>query len=546
MIGFLQGLFDSSSLAPHGLRLLWRPELIWLHVISDAFIGLAYFSIPAAISYFVSHRTDVTFGWVFWAFAIFIWACGTTHFFSIWTLWNPDYGTEGVIKAITAVASVVTAIGLWPLLPKALALPSFEQLSMANDALNIQVDERNVALAALQAEKVERLKTEEMLFQSQKMDAIGQLTGGIAHDFNNILTVILGNIEILAEAVGGRPQLATTAKMIEDVAERGAELTQHLMAFARKQPLQPCPTDVNALIVNAERLLKHALGEHIEIETMLESDASPVLVDPTQLTSALLNLAVNARDAMPSGGKLTIETGDIFLDETYARNNIEVTAGPYGMIAVSDTGSGIPASILSKVFDPFFTTKADGKGTGLGLSMVYGFVKQSHGHIKIYSEEGHGTSIKIYLPRSREPASASDYLIQDTSIQGGNETILVVEDDIFVRSYVDTQLGRLGYVTLLAANAAEAIKFVEDGAEFDLLFTDVILTGTMNGRELADEITKRKPSTKVMFTSGYTENAIIHHGRLDRGVLLLAKPYRKSDLARMVRMTLDAGKPETQ
>jgi signal transduction histidine kinase len=419
MIAFLQGLFDSSSLAPHGLCLLWRPELIWLHVISDAFIGLAYFSIPAAISYFVSHRTDVTFGWVFWAFAIFIWACGTTHFFSIWTLWNPDYGTEGVIKAITAVASVVTAIGLWPLLPKALALPSFEQLSMANDALNIQVDERNVALAALQAEKVERLKTEEMLFQSQKMDAIGQLTGGIAHDFNNILTVILGNIEILAEAVAGRPQLATTAKMIEDVAERGAELTQHLMAFARKQPLQPCPTDVNALIVNAERLLKHALGEHIEIETMLESDASPVLVDPTQLTSALLNLAVNARDAMPSGGKLTIETGDIFLDETYARNNIEVSAGPYGMIAVSDTGSGIPASILSKVFDPFFTTKADGKGTGLGLSMVYGFVKQSHGHIKIYSEEGHGTSIKIYLPRSREPASASDYLIQDTSIQGG-------------------------------------------------------------------------------------------------------------------------------
>ena len=178
--------------------------------------------------------------------------------------------------------------------------------------------------------------------------------------------------------------------------------------------------------------------------------------------------------------------------------------------------------------------------------MVYGFVKQSHGHIKIYSEEGHGTSIKIYLPRSREPASASDYLIQDTSIQGGNETILVVEDDIFVRSYVDTQLGRLGYVTLLAANAAEAIKFVEDGAEFDLLFTDVILTGTMNGRELADEITKRKPSTKVMFTSGYTENAIIHHGRLDRGVWLLAKPYRKSDLARMVRTTLDADKPETQ
>jgi signal transduction histidine kinase/ActR/RegA family two-component response regulator len=464
-------------------------------------------------------------------------------FFSIWTLWNPDYGTEGVIKAVTAVASIVTAVGLWPLLPKALALPSYEQLSSANNALNIQIDERNAALAALQAEKTERLKAEEMLVQSQKMDAVGQLTGGVAHDFNNILTVILGNIEILAEAVAGKPQLATTAKMIEDVAERGAELTQQLVAFARKQPLQPVPTDVNGLIANAQKLLKHALGGQIEIETMLESDTTPVLVDPTQLTSALLNLAVNARDAMPSGGKLTIETGNVFLDETYAKNNVEVSPGPYGMIAVSDTGSGIAASILSKVFDPFFTTKAPGKGAGLGLSMVYGFVKQSRGHIKIYSEEGHGTSIKIYLPRSDERASPPDYLMPSTPILGGNETVLVVEDDAFVRSYVDAQLKRLGYVTVLAANAAEAIKFVEDGAEFDLLFTDVILTGTMNGRDLADEIRRRKPSTKVMFTSGYTENAIIHHGRLDRGVLLLAKPYRTSDLARMMRMTLDADNP---
>ena len=271
----------------------------------------------------------------------------------------------------------------------------------------------------MQAEKIERLKAEEMLVQSQKMDAVGQLTGGVAHDFNNILTVILGNIEILAEAVAGKSQLATTAKMIEDVAERGAELTQQLVAFARKQPLQPVPTDVNGLIANAQKLLKHALGEQIEIETMLESDTTPVLVDPTQLTSALLNLAVNARDAMPRGGKLTIETGNVFLDETYAKNNVEVSPGPYGMIAVSDTGSGIPASILSKVFDPFFTTKAPGKGAGLGLSMVYGFVKQSRGHIKIYSEEGHGTSIKIYLPRSDERASPPDYLMPSTPILGG-------------------------------------------------------------------------------------------------------------------------------
>jgi len=540
MISFLQGLFDSGNLAPHGLCLLWRPELIWMHVLSDAFIGMAYFSIPAAITYFVSHRSDVAFGWVFWAFAIFIWACGTTHFFSIWTLWYPDYGTEGVIKVITAGASIVTAVGLWPLLPKALALPSSEQLSRANDALKVQIDERNTALAALEAEKVERLKAEEMLLQTQKMDAIGQLTGGIAHDFNNMLTVILGNIEILARAVADKPHLATTAKIIEDIAERGADLTQHLLAFARKQPLQPCPTDINTLIARAENLLKRALGEHIEVETILEGDASPVLVDPTQLTSALLNLAVNARDAMPSGGKLTIETKNVFLDETYAKDHIEVSPGHYGMIAVSDTGPGIPSSMLDKVFEPFFTTKAAGKGTGLGLSMVYGFVKQSRGHIKIYSEEGHGTSIKIYLPRSDEPAVVPQDLMPEAAIEGGSETVLVVEDDAFVRDYVNTQLESLGYATLLAANAAEAIKFIDDGVEFDLLFTDVILTGTMNGRDLADEVTRRRPATKVLFTSGYTENAVIHHGRLDPGVLLLAKPYRKSDLARMVRTTLDA------
>jgi signal transduction histidine kinase/ActR/RegA family two-component response regulator len=543
MFGFLQGLFDSANLAPHGMCLLWRPELIWMHVLSDGFIGVAYFSIPAAITYFVSHRSDIAFGWVFWAFAIFIWACGTTHFFSIWTLWFPDYGTEGVIKVFTAGASIVTAVGLWPLLPKALAMPSFEQLSTANDALQVRIDERNAAVAALEAERAERLKVEEMLRQSQKMDAIGQFTGGIAHDFNNILTVILGNIEILADGVADKPRLVTTARLIEEVAERGAELTQHLLAFARKQPLQPCSTDINALIANAETLLKRALGEQIEIETILEGDASPVLVDPTQLTAALLNLAVNARDAMPDGGKLTIETGNVFLDETYAKNQVEVIPGPYGMIAVSDTGPGIPASIRGKVFEPFFTTKPAGKGTGLGLSMVYGFVKQSNGHIKIYSEEGHGTTIKIYLPRTDERPVEAANALPEMQVQGGNETILVVEDDAYVRNYVDTQLKSLGYSTVLAVNAAEALALIEQGTKFDLLFTDVILTGTMNGRALADEVSRRRPSTKVMFTSGYTENAIIHHGRLDRGVLLLTKPYRKSDLARMIRTTLDANGP---
>jgi signal transduction histidine kinase len=540
MFEFLRDVFSSANLAPHGLCLLWRPELIWMHVSSDALIGLAYYSIPLALAYFVSHRSDITFGWVFWAFAIFIWACGTTHFFSIYTLWVPDYGAEGVVKVITALASVVTAIGLWPLLPKALALPSFEQVNNANQALRIQIDERNAAVAALEAERAERLKTEEMLLQAQKMDAIGNLTGGIAHDFNNILTVILGNIEILAAQVADKPQLITTAKFIEESAERGAELTQQLLAFARKQPLQPCPTDVNELIGNTGKLLKRALGEQIEVQTILEAGTSPVLVDPTQLTAALLNLAVNARDAMPRGGILTIETGNVYLDEEYAKNQIEVAPGAYGMIAVSDNGPGIPASILDKVFEPFFTTKATGKGTGLGLSMVYGFVKQSNGHIRIYSEEGRGTTIKIYLPRSEDHPAQSYLAIAPTQMEGGNETILVIEDDAYVRNYVETQLNSLGYKTHMATNAAEALKIIEQGTEFDLLFTDVVLPGTMNGRQLADEVIRRNPSAKVLFTSGYTENVIVHHGRLDPGELLLSKPYRKSDLARMVRIVLDA------
>ncbi|MBN8941964.1 MAG: PAS domain S-box protein [Rhizobiales bacterium] len=383
----------------------------------------------------------------------------------------------------------------------------------------------------------EQIAAEERFRQAQKMDAVGQLTGGIAHDFNNILTVITGTIEILAEAVATEPELATIARMIDEAAGRGAELTQHLLAFARRQPLQPRETDINALIVETSKLLRPTLGEHIEIELAFDEATCLALIDPTQLATAMLNLALNARDAMPGGGKLVLETGSAYLDEAYASRHSEVRAGPYVLIAVSDTGTGIPAELLDKVFDPFFTSKGPGKGTGLGLSMVYGFVKQSSGHIKIYSEEGHGTTVKIYLPPAAGlPANSEPAQVAATS--GGNETILVVEDDPLVRDYVVTQLQRLGYVTLASANATEALAVIETGRAIDLLFTDVIMPGPMNGRQLADEVLRRRPGCKVLFTSGYTENAIIHHGRLDPGVLLLAKPYRKSDLARMLRLAL--------
>jgi nitrogen-specific signal transduction histidine kinase/CheY-like chemotaxis protein len=379
---------------------------------------------------------------------------------------------------------------------------------------------------------------EAQMRQAQKMDAIGQLTGGVAHDFNNILTVITGTIGILAEAVTDHPELVSIAKLIDDAAERGAQLTKHLLAFARKQPLQPVEIDVNSLILEAGKLLHPTLGEQIEISPKLAHDTWPAMVDPSQLTTAVLNLALNARDAMPRGGKLTLESGNVRLDEDYTRINTDVAPGDYVMVAVSDTGTGIPADLLEKVFDPFFTTKEVGKGTGLGLSMVFGFVKQSGGHIKIYSEEGHGTTVKLYLPRSTGQGHAATAPLV-TQVVGGDETILVVEDDTLVRKYVMAQVASLGYETLEAANAAEALKIIENGAEVDLLFTDVIMPGAMNGRQLVDEALRRRPLLKILFTSGYTENAILHHGRLDEGVLLLAKPYRKPELARMIRVALN-------
>ncbi len=384
----------------------------------------------------------------------------------------------------------------------------------------------------------EKQAAEAQFRQVQKMDAIGQLTGGVAHDFNNVLTVITGTIGILADAVADRPDLAAITKLIDDAAERGAQLTRHLLAFARKQPLQPREIDVNALALEAAKLLHPTLGEQITIVPQLTEDAWPALVDPGQLSTAILNLALNARDAMPDGGMLVLETRNIFLDDGYASMNAEVVAGNYVMIAVSDTGSGIPMELLDRVFDPFFTTKEVGKGTGLGLSMVFGFVKQSGGHIKIYSEEGHGTSVKIYLPRSSGVQETEFESLQNVPITGGDEKILIVEDDALVRQYVVTQIKSLGYAALEAANAAEALTIIDADNSIDLLFTDVIMPGAMNGRQLADEAARRRPDLKTLFTSGYTENAIVHHGRLDSGVLLLAKPYRKSELAKMLRTAL--------
>jgi PAS domain S-box-containing protein len=382
-------------------------------------------------------------------------------------------------------------------------------------------------------------ETERQLQQSQKLDAIGKLTGGVAHDFNNMLTVISGNTETLVASLKEQPELQRTARLIDDAAERCAELIQHLLAFARKQPLQPHDVEINAAIADLAKLLRPTLGEQIQIETVLEQGPMIAHIDPSRLANAVLNMAINARDAMPHGGKLLLETHRVLLDEAYAQANVDVRPGPYVMLAVSDTGTGMAQSVREKAFEPFFTTKEVGKGSGLGLSMVYGFVKQSGGHIKIYSEEGHGTTIKLYLPPGEGTGAATTNATAQA--EGGAETIFIVEDDALVRNFVTAQLQSLGYQTVAAADSKAALELIEAGQAFDLLFTDVVIPGGMSGRELAEEIAKRRPGVKVLYTSGYTDNAIVHHGKLDDGVMLLTKPYRRNQLAEMIRKALGGG-----
>ncbi len=382
-------------------------------------------------------------------------------------------------------------------------------------------------------------EAEAQLHQAQKMEAVGQLTGGVAHDFNNLLTVVIGNLDLVTERVDGtlRPVLESALQ----AAERGAALVHRLLAFSRRQALNPQEIDVNGLVAGAEELLRRTLGDDIEIEMKLRSGMWPAFADKGQVENALLNLAINARDAMPTGGKLTIETANVHLDEDYAARNLEVVPGDYILVAVSDIGVGMSQETLERAFEPFFTTKETGKGTGLGLSMIYGFAKQSRGHVKIYSEIGHGTTVRVYLPRlvhGAAQATADD--AADLQIPRGGETILVVEDDADVRDFVERQLQELGYVVLSAPDGPAARKILETDLPIDLLFTDVVMPGGITGRKLAEEAKQRRPGLRTLFTSGYTENSIIHQGRLDPGVHLLSKPYKRQDLARKLREVLES------
>ena len=656
-------LFDPAGLTPHGFCLSWEPGLIWLHAVSDAAIGLSYYAIPLALGYFVSQRRDLAFGWIFWLFAAFILACGTTHLIEILTLWLPAYGAQGIVKATTAIVSVVTAVLLWPLVVRALAFPTPDQFRLVSDRLDREMGEhsrtqqklrrteesfqrlvngvtdyaifmldpngvvatwntgaermkgyqedetlgqhfsvfypqsdRDAGLPALALETVaregrheaegwrlrrdgsrfwasviidplrdeagrpvgyvkvtrditERRQAEEVLeqtrsalAQSQKMETIGQLAGGIAHDFNNLLTAILGNASVLERRF--REQLGAEGmrllSTVRGAGERAAALTHQLLAFSRRQTLAPRIVDANKLVTGMSELLRRTLGEAIAIETALAGGLWQAFADANQLENAILNLAVNARDAMPDGGRLTLETGNVYLDEGYASTHAEVTPGQYVMIAVSDTGTGMSPETMRKAFDPFFTTKAEGRGTGLGLSQVFGFVKQSGGHVSLYSELGHGTTVKIYLPRNvaTEEGEAEEKPGYAHIPRGRGETVLVVEDDEGVRDYVANALRHLGYRVLHASDGRRALDLLTNNPGIALLLTDVGLP-RINGAQLADLARQHAPQLKVVFMTGYGRNAISHHGLLDRGADLLPKPFTVEVLAHKLSEVLD-------
>jgi len=389
------------------------------------------------------------------------------------------------------------------------------------------------------ADITERRELEQRVRESQRLEAVGHLTGGVAHDFNNLLTVIMGNAEVLAERVTDN-SLHPMAAMTVSAAQRGAELTSRLLAFARRKPLDPKPTDINQLVAAMQPLIRRTLPETIELDCVPDPKLGITEIDGGELDTALLNLVVNARDAMSKGGKLTIETDNAVLDSHYAALHSEVVPGEYVLVCVSDTGTGMTPETADRAFEPFYTTKGAGKGSGLGLSMVFGFTKQSGGHLKIYSEPGEGTSIKLYFPRVQSDKNSHYQPTVKQTLQGGSEHILIAEDDELVLEHLQGQLNSLGYRVSAVTSGPEALEAMRAQSDIDLLLTDIIMPGGMNGRELAGQARAAHPALKVLYTSGYTENAIVHHGRLDPGVELLSKPYTRLELAHKVRRVLDA------
>jgi PAS domain S-box-containing protein len=682
---FFAKLF-SRDFMPHGVCYLWDPVVLWLNVISDGLIAAAYYAIPLLLFRFARTRRDIPFQWVFVSFSAFVLACGTTHLLGAVTVWAPVYRLDGVVKAVTAAASLVTCILLVPMIPRLIALPSPAQVTDAKRRLETEVEARRSAEAAvrsanaelearvtartLQLERsedrlrrlsdampqmvwvsneegvaqyfnerwsqytgvaardresltatlhaddretvlalwwecirsgrpleteyrirgrngeyrwflaravpvrdeagrieqwmgtltdvndqrrhaesltdalgraeaeMERRKTlEKQLVQAQKMEAIGQLAGGVAHDFNNLLTVILGYTELVAGELSDKPAGAEFAEEVRSAAQRATALTSQLLAFGRQQTTEPVPIDINQAVLGIERMLRRIIGEDIVLDTRLAPSAPTVMADPSQLDQVVMNLAVNARDAMPDGGALILETAAIEIGEEAAERYVSLPPGRYAMLAVTDTGCGMDPETRAHLFEPFFTTKNVGKGTGLGLAIVYGIVKQNGGEILVYSEPGNGATFKIYLPATDAPVEDSLAAALPVLLRG-TERILLVEDDAAVRGRVERMLERQGYDVTVCGEPREALALLRSDETFDLMMTDVVMPG-MGGVELAQAARALAPGLRFLYVSGYTAGGIAHRGVLDPSWSFLQKPFTAASLGAKIREALD-------
>lgn len=684
MLDSLTDLFNSDNFMPHGHCFLWEPQILWLHVVSDAIIGAAYFSIPLALLFFIRKRKDVPFHHLFILFGLFIVLCGTTHLFSIWVLWKPDYGPEGIVKALTALASAVTAVITWRIIPIALTLPSPSQLEEMNFRLKetnlkieqevamrtaelkqantkLQISENKLRHIARQSEQQFRTlvdgvtdyalymldtngiiinwnagaqrikgyeaaeiigqhfsrfykeedrnagqparalktaitegkyeaetwrvrkdgssfrahvvidpiydeshnlvgfakltrditeqhaarttleKTREQLYQAQKMETIGHLTGGIAHDFNNLLQTVMGGLSLIARSIVDE-KLRLLIETAQKAAARGARLTQQLLAYSRQQALRPETSDINQLLRSFEILLRQASGFGVQIKFDFGPNLWLTDIDQTQFQSCILNLVINARDAMPAGGILTIQTRNITLNLKQAEELKDIESGKYVVVTVSDDGEGMSAEVKARAIEPFYTTKEFGKGSGLGLSQVYGFVRQSGGQLEIISAVGEGTIVKLYLPQSlnmplvhapilptpEDKKRSSSTFYVDEEVKTG--TVLIVEDDPLVLLITAEMIKSLGYNTFSAADANEAMAIFAKNKSIDILFTDIVMPNGINGLDLAQKVMQTYPHTSILMTSGYSKEIVAAKESLANATLL-KKPYGAAELA---------------
>jgi signal transduction histidine kinase len=508
---------------PHGFCFEWRPAVLWLHVVSDLLIAFSYFGISLLLFYFVRKRRELPFQLLFVLFSLFITLCGTTHLFSVWVLWHPDYYIEGAVKALTAIVSVTTFVTLIFVLPRALrAALSLEALVATRG------QELADANTELRAQIAARETIESALRQSQKMEAIGQLTGGIAHDFNNMLQAIGGSMEMvqIGVAQGRVDEAARHVERVRQMVERASAMTNRLLSYARRQPLQPRAVQLDELIAGMEELLRrtlHSANAGINFSLALDDGGWAVLCDPNQLENALLNIIINARDAMPYGGKLVISTCQMRFDAEDLAGHDEAEPGDYVELLVADTGIGMDQATRTRVFEPFFTTKPTGQGTGLGLSQVYGFAHQSGGMVTLESQLGVGTEVHLCLRRAATQPAVTPPPARTAPEATGHARVLLVEDELIVRELSADYLRKYGYDVLEAEDAVSALEAFRTIPSLDLLITDVGLPNGMNGRQLADTMRETSASLRVLFITGYAGSARLD--QLDAGMRILAKPF---------------------